>query len=76
MYYFVIRLVVDDKRRIGYCLVPKAASTTWAAVMANNTQLGRNLSLEKLYEKGRTFRGIFRKTFKALKQEKYVEKIL
>ena len=50
--YFTCRMVVDHKRRVAYCYVPKNSCTTWKAIMANNTGVRSDVPFETLTEKG------------------------
>ena len=45
-------MVVDHKRRVAYCFVPKNSCTTWKAIMANNTGVRSDVPFETLTKKG------------------------
>ena len=45
-------MVVDHKRRVAYCYVPKNSCTTWKAIMANNTGVRSDVPFETLATHG------------------------
>ena len=45
---FFFRLFFDSKRKIGYCEIPKMASSTWKSVLAKYTKSGQNYTVKEL----------------------------
>ena len=45
-------MVVDHGRRVAFCYIPKISSSTWKAVMANNTGVNSDVTFDKLTSKG------------------------